>query len=259
MPTVGDARATDAAFAAAAHVVRFSTSVQRIAGVTMEPRAAVGEYDAATGRYTLHAGAGGAVRPRHDMAVVLGVADDDVRMVMHDVGGNFGTRGASNPEFALVAWAARRVGRAVKWTCERSEAFLCDYQARDLTADAELALDAGGKFLAMRGTNMVNSGAYPVSFGPLHKGVEIMTSIYHVPVVHFRAVRDAEQHRADAAISQLRPARGDVRDGTADRSGGTPVRLRSHRTAAAQSGAGSPPCRTAIHSAWSTTAAPITR
>jgi len=184
---VGDAVATNAAFAAAAHVVRFSTAVQRIAGVTMEPRAAVGEYDAVTGRYTLHAGAGGAVRPRHDMAVVLGVADGDVRMVMHDVGGNFGTRGASNPEFALVAWAARRVGCAVKWTCERSEAFACDYQARDLTADAELALDAQGTFLAMRGTNIVNSGAYPVSFGPLHKGVEIMTSIYHVPAVHFRA------------------------------------------------------------------------
>jgi carbon-monoxide dehydrogenase large subunit len=168
-------------------VVQFSTSVQRIAGVTMEPRAAVGEYNAASGAYTLHAGAGGAVRPRHDTAVVLGVPDDDVRMVMHDVGGNFGTRGASNPEFALVCWAARRVGRAVKWTCTRSEAFLCDYQARDLTADAELALDAQGTFLALRGTNIVNSGAYPVSFGPLHKGVEIMTSIYHVPVVHFRA------------------------------------------------------------------------
>ncbi|HEX4173836.1 MAG TPA: xanthine dehydrogenase family protein molybdopterin-binding subunit [Acetobacteraceae bacterium] len=184
---VGDAAATDAAFASAAHVVRFSTSVQRIAGVTMEPRAAVGEFDPATGGYTLHAGAGGAVRPRHDMAVVLGVADEDVRMVMHDVGGNFGTRGASNPEFALVLWAAKRVGRAVKWTCERGEAFLSDYQARDLSADAELALDADGNFLAMRGTNMVNSGAYPVSFGPLHKGVEIMTSIYHVPAVHFRA------------------------------------------------------------------------
>jgi aerobic carbon-monoxide dehydrogenase large subunit len=184
---VGDAAATDAAFAAAAHVVRLSSSVQRIAGVTMEPRAAVGEYDAATKRYTLHAGAGGAVRPRQDMAVVLGADHQDVRMVMHDVGGNFGTRGASNPEFALVLWAAKRVGRAVKWTCERSEAFLCDYQARDLSADAELALDATGNFLAMRGTNMVNSGAYPVSFGPLHKGVEIMTSIYHVPAVHFRA------------------------------------------------------------------------
>src|SRR6202012_3207027 len=128
-------------------------------------RAATGEYDATTNGYTLHAGAGGAVRPRHDMAVVLGVPDENVRMVMHDVGGNFGPRGASNPEFALVAWAARRVGRAVKWTCERSEAFLCDYQARDLTADAELALSAQGQFLAMRGTNMVNTGAYPVSFG----------------------------------------------------------------------------------------------
>lgn len=185
--TVGDAGATNAAFAAAPHVVRLETRVQRIAGVTMEPRAAIGEYDTGTGRYTLHAGAGGAVRPRHDMAVVLGVADEDVRMVMHDVGGNFGTRGASNPEFALVAWAAWRVGRPVKWTCERGEAFQCDFQARDLTAEAELALDAQGNFLAMRGTNIVNSGAYPVSFGPLHKGVEIMTSIYHVPVVHFRA------------------------------------------------------------------------
>jgi carbon-monoxide dehydrogenase large subunit len=184
---IGDSAATSAAFASAAHVVRLSTRVQRIAGVTMEPRAATGEYDATTNGYTLHAGAGGAVRPRHDMAVVLGVPDDNVRMVMHDVGGNFGTRGASNPEFPLVCWGAKRIGRAVKWTCERSEAFLCDYQARDLTADAELALDASGKFLAMRGTNMVDSGAYPVSFGPLHKGVEIMTSIYHVPAVHFRA------------------------------------------------------------------------
>jgi carbon-monoxide dehydrogenase large subunit len=184
---VGDARATAAAFASAAHVVSFSTWVQRIAGVTMEPRAAVGGYDPSTGQYTLHAGAGGAVRPRHDMAVVLGVADEQVRMVMHDVGGNFGTRGASNPEFALVCWAARRVGRPVKWTCERSEAFLCDYQARDLTCDAELALDAAGNFLALRGDNMVNNGAYPIAFGPLQKGVEIMSSIYHIPAVHFRA------------------------------------------------------------------------
>ena len=184
---VGDARATEAAFASAAHVVSFSTWVQRIAGVTMEPRAAVGAYDAATGHYTLHAGAGGAVRPRHDMAVVLGVPDDQVRMVMHDVGGNFGTRGASNPEFALVLWAARRIGCPVKWTCERSEAFLCDYQARDLTCDAELALDTEGKFLALRGSNISNIGAYPIAFGPLQKGVEIMTSIYHVPSVHFRA------------------------------------------------------------------------
>ncbi len=184
---MGDEAATAAAFAQAAHVVSFSTQVQRIAGVTMEPRAAIGAYDAATGKYTLHAGAGGAVRPRHDMAVVLGVPDEDVRMVMHDVGGNFGTRGASNPEFALVAWAAKRIGCPVKWTCERSEAFLCDYQARDLAVDAELALDAQGNFLAMRGSNISNVGGYAIAFGPLQKGVEIMSSIYHVPAAHFRA------------------------------------------------------------------------
>ena len=168
-------------------MVRFSTSVQRIAGVTMEPRAAVGEYDAASGRYTLHAGAGGAVRPRHDMAVVLGVPDDDVRMVMHDVGGNFGTRGASNPEFALVCWAARRVGRAVKWTCERSEAFLCDYQARDLTRMPNSRWMPRVSSSRCAAPTSSTAARIPVSFGPLHKGVEIMTSIYHVPVVHFRA------------------------------------------------------------------------
>ncbi len=127
------------------------------------------------------------MRPRNDLAAVLGVAEADVRMVMHDVGGNFGTRGAFNPEFGLVVWAARRVGRPVKWTCERSEAFLCDYQARDLAVTAELALAADGTFLAMRGSNLLNIGAYPVAFSPLQKGVAIMSSIYHVPTVHFRA------------------------------------------------------------------------
>ena len=183
----------------------------------------------------------------------------DVRMVMHDVGGNFGTRGASNPEFALVAWAARRVGRAVKWTCERSEAFLCDYQARDLTADAELALDADGTFLAMRGTNIVDSGAYPVSFGPLHKGVEIMTSIYHVPAVHFRA------RAALTNTAPTRPYRSSGRpeamfvDGAADRSS---PRANAASIASNCGGAIWCPkarCRTATRSAWTTTAAPITR
>jgi aerobic carbon-monoxide dehydrogenase large subunit len=181
---VGDAEGTDAAFARAAHVVRFETWVQRVAGVPMEPRAAVGEHDPATGKYTLHAGAGGAIRPRNDLAAVLGVKETDVRMVMHDVGGNFGTRGAFNPEFALVVWAARRVGRPVKWTSDRSEAFLCDYQARDLAVTAELALDKDGTFLALRCDNLVNLGAYPVGFSPLQKGAAIVSSIYHVPHVH---------------------------------------------------------------------------
>jgi carbon-monoxide dehydrogenase large subunit len=184
---VGDAAATEAAFARAAHRVKFVTWIQRIAGVPMEPRAAVGEFDLKSGRYTLHAGIGGAVRPKQDLAKVLGVPEDKVRVVMHEVGGNFGTRGGFNPEFALVTWAARRVGRPVKWTSDRQEAFVCDYQARDLAAEAEMALDAEGNILAMRGSNISNSGAYTVSYGPLIKGVEIMSSIYHVPAVHFRA------------------------------------------------------------------------
>jgi carbon-monoxide dehydrogenase large subunit len=184
---LGDAAAAEAAFADAAHVVRLDTWVHRVAGVPMEPRAAIGVYERDTGKYTLHAGAGGAVRPRNDLAAVLGVPEAEVRMVMHDVGGNFGTRGAFNPEFGLVVWAARRVGRPVKWTCDRSEAFLSDYQARDLAVTAELALADDGTFLAMRGSNLVNIGAYAVGFSPLQKGVAIMSSIYHVPTVHFRA------------------------------------------------------------------------
>ena len=184
---LGDKPATDAAFATAAHVVKFTTWIPRIVGVPMEPRAAIGAYEPETGRYTLYAGMGGAVRPKQDLAKTIGVSEDKVRVVMQDVGGNFGTRGGFNPEFALVAGAARRVGRPVKWTCERSEAFVCDYQARDLAVEAELALDRDGIFLAMRGCNTSNVGAYPISYGPLAKGVEIMSSIYHVPAVHFRA------------------------------------------------------------------------
>jgi carbon-monoxide dehydrogenase large subunit len=184
---IGDAAATDMAFSEATHIVKFETWVQRIVGVPMEPRAATGTYDPDTRRYTLYAGIGGAVRPKQELAKILGVAEDKVRVVMHEVGGNFGTRGSFNPEFALVAWAARRVGRPVRWTCERSEAFLCDYQARDLAVEAELALDHDGKFIAMRGSNIANVGAYPISYGPLAKGVEIMSSIYHMPAVHFRA------------------------------------------------------------------------
>jgi carbon-monoxide dehydrogenase large subunit len=184
---IGDRAATEAAFARAAHVVKFDTWVQRITGVPMEPRAAVSEYDPTTKRYTLYAGSGGAVRLKNDLATVLAIPADQVRVVMHDVGGNFGTRGMIYPEFCVVAWAARRVGRPVKWLCERSEAFLCDYQGRDLVVSAELALDNEGTFLAMRGSNIGNAGAHTTNFSPLQKGVEIMSSIYRMPAAHFRA------------------------------------------------------------------------
>jgi aerobic carbon-monoxide dehydrogenase large subunit len=184
---VGDEAATAATFANAAHVVKLDTWVQRVAGVPMEPRAAIGEYDPATNMHTCHAGCGGAVSPRRDMALMFGIPPEQARMVMHDIGGNFGTRGSFNVEFGLVVWAAKKLGRPVKWTSERQEYFVADYQARDLSCHAELALDKDGTFLAMRGSNLVNQGAYAIAFGSLNKGVEIMSSIYHVPVVHFRA------------------------------------------------------------------------
>ncbi len=184
---LGDFAATEAAFARAAHVVKFETWVQRITGVPMEPRAAICEYDEDTGRYTLYAGSGGAWRLKDDLATMLAVPADDVRVIMREVGGNFGTRGMIYAEFALVAWAARRVGLPVKWTSDRHEFFLTDYQARDLAVTAELALDAEGNFLAMRGSNISNAGAHTTNYSPLQKGVEIMTTIYRVPAAYFRA------------------------------------------------------------------------
>jgi aerobic carbon-monoxide dehydrogenase large subunit len=184
---LGDAAGTAAAFARAAHVVAFDTWVQRITGVPMEPRAAVAAFDPDTGRTTLYAGSGGVWRLKDDLATILAVPTDSVRVIMREVGGNFGTRGMIYAEFALVAWASRRLGQPVKWTGDRHEAFLCDYQARDLAVTAELALDAEGNFLAMRGSNISNAGAHTTNYSPLQKGVEIMTTIYRVPVAHFRA------------------------------------------------------------------------
>src|SRR5215467_2286350 len=134
---VGDAAATAAAFARAAHVVQLDTWAQRVTGVPMEPRTNVAEYDAATDGYTLHSGTGrGVPKLRLDLAQVLGVPPERVRVVCGDMGGNFGTRNFFYPEYALLIWAARRVGRPVKWACERTEDFLADYQGRDLAVEA---------------------------------------------------------------------------------------------------------------------------
>ena len=178
----GDPAAVDAAFGRAAHVVRLETRVNRVTGVPMEPRAAVAAYDETTGRYTIHAGSGGSQRQRNDVAGVLGVPETAVRVVAHDVGGNYGTRNSCYPEFALVAWAARRLGRPVKWTCDRREALLTDYQSRDLVSRLELALDADGRFLALRGVNTSNVGAHAISFTPLGKGIGVSSSVYDIPL-----------------------------------------------------------------------------
>jgi carbon-monoxide dehydrogenase large subunit len=184
---VGDAAATAAAFARAAHVVKLDTWVQRVTGVPLDPRAAVGAYDPASGRHVLHAGSGGVVRQKRELAAILGVPESAVRVVAGDVGGNYGTRNAFYPEFALVVWAAKRLGRPVKWTCERGEAFATDYQGRDQVIEAELALDADGRFLALRGAVTCNVGAHSVMYVPLLKCSELLTSVYRVPAAHIRA------------------------------------------------------------------------
>jgi aerobic carbon-monoxide dehydrogenase large subunit len=184
---VGDAKATDEAFARAAHVTKLDTWVNRVTGVPMEPRAAVGVYDPQTKRYTLYAGSGGIVRQKKEIAGILGVPFDDVRVVAHEIGGNFGTRNSFFPEFALVVWGSRRIGRPVKWTAERNEAFISDYMGRDLTVSAELALDKDGRFLALRTNNLSNVGAHSGSYVPLVKGVGLATSGYRIPVAHVKA------------------------------------------------------------------------
>jgi len=186
----GDPAAVERVFARAAHVVTFETWVHRVTGVPMEPRAAVGVWDAASGRYTVHAGAGGLGRTQTGVAGALGVPESAVRVTTREVGGNFGTRNSCYAEFVLVAWAARRLGRPVKWTGERREAFMADYGGRDLAVRAELALDGDGTFLGFRSANTSNVGAHAVSFNPLNKGMAIATTVYHVPAVsmHGRAV-----------------------------------------------------------------------
>ena len=184
---VGNEAATAAAFAGAAHVVKLTTWAQRVTGVPMEPRTNVAAYDPAIGQYTLYTGSGrGVAKVRFDLAQMLGVSPDQVRVICYDMGGNFGTRNLFYPEYALLAWAARRISRPVKWTSERTESFLSDWQARDLYVEAELALDKQGNFLAVRGSNLSNLGGHAVAFGPLQKGLGLMSSVYRIPVGYYR-------------------------------------------------------------------------
>lgn len=183
---MGDFAATEAGFAKAAHITRLETRIQRITGVPMEPRSCVGWYETQTGRYILHAGSGGIVRQKREIAGILGVTPDKVRVTADDIGGNFGTRNSLFPEFPLTVWAARRLGRPVKWTAERTEAFLSDHQGRDQASVAELALDGHGRILAMRVDTLSNVGSYAASMVPLRKGMTIATGLYRAPAAHVR-------------------------------------------------------------------------
>jgi aerobic carbon-monoxide dehydrogenase large subunit len=182
-----DEAAVDAAFARATHVVAREFHVGRVTGVPIEPRAALGAWDAASERYLLRAGSGGAFRQRRELAEVLGIAPDRLRVVSLDVGGNFGTKNRVYVEYGLVLWAARRLGRPVKYTARRAETLVSDYQGRDLVTRVALALDADGRFLALRADNVSNAGARAVSFSPLGKGSALVTGNYDIPVARVRA------------------------------------------------------------------------
>ena len=128
----GDKDATDRAFASAAHVVKSKFDIGRVTAVTMELRSALGDYDAASDRYTLYCGGGGAVKQKAEIAGILGIPPEKVRVLSYDIGGNFGSRNRPYVEYGLVVWAAGKLKRPVKYTATRSEAFLTDYQGRDL-------------------------------------------------------------------------------------------------------------------------------
>jgi carbon-monoxide dehydrogenase large subunit len=182
-----DEAAVDAAFAGADHVVAREFHVGRVTGVPIEPRAALGAYERAGGRFVLYAGGGGAVRQRRELADVFGLPPDRLRVVSLDVGGNFGTKNRVYVEYGLVLWAARALGRPVKYTATRAETLVSDYQGRDLVSRVALALGRGGRFLALRADNISNVGARAVSFSPLAKGSALVTGNYAIPLARVRA------------------------------------------------------------------------
>jgi carbon-monoxide dehydrogenase large subunit len=164
---LGDKAAVETAFAAADHVTRLELVNNRLVSNPMEPRAALGEFDRATGDYILYTTSQAPHAHRLLIAAsVLQVPEHKLRVVAPDVGGGFGTKGSIYAEQALVLWLAARLGRPVKWTAERGEIFLTDNQARDHLTKAELALDRTGKFLAMRVATIANLGAYLGTFAP---------------------------------------------------------------------------------------------
>ena len=163
---LGDESAVDSVFRDAAHVTRLDLVNNRIIVASMEPRGAVAQYDAGLDAFTLHCGTQGAHNLRGHIETVLKVPSNRVRVITRDVGGGFGMKTAPYPEYLLTLFAAKTLGRPVKWISDRSEAFLSDAQARDQVTHAELALDRDGRFLALRIDTIANMGAYLSTFAP---------------------------------------------------------------------------------------------
>jgi aerobic carbon-monoxide dehydrogenase large subunit len=188
---MGDDKATAEAFAKADHVAAVDLVNNRVAVASMETRNAIGRYDPADGRYTLWAGTQGShtIRQIITGGKVLNLTEADLRVVTPDVGGGFGMKLFLYAEYVLVIWAAKQVGRPVKWSGERGEAFLTDTQGRDHVTHAEVAMDKDGKFLAWRFETTANLGAYLsnyATFIPTAAGSGMLAGVYSTPSVYVR-------------------------------------------------------------------------
>jgi carbon-monoxide dehydrogenase large subunit len=186
--TDGDATAVDAAFARAAHVERVRLLDTRIAPSALEPRAAIAQWSPSDGRYTLIAGTQGVAVVRRLLAEgVFKVAPPALRVLTYDVGGGFGMKVQAYPEYAALLQAARRVGRPVKWCATRLESFQSDTHGRDGVLEGALALDANGKFLALRVRTTVGIGAYVSAFAAVfgtNNTKNCLSSVYVIPALH---------------------------------------------------------------------------
>lgn len=182
----GDTAKVDEAFAKAAHISRLRLISNRIVVCAMEPRSATGHYDAETDRYTLYAGNQGAFGLKNQMAALLNIKPAQMRILTGNVGGSFGMKGSPYPEYAGLFHASKLLGRPVKWTDDRSGAFLSDQHGRDHDFDAELALDKDGTFLAVRLNGYANLGAYLANVGAAMGSMGVtrnLAAVYRTPLI----------------------------------------------------------------------------
>ncbi|MGN6319656.1 xanthine dehydrogenase family protein molybdopterin-binding subunit [Trinickia sp.] len=187
---IGDRKEARRIIAGAPLVLTREFHHSRVVNCQMEPRGAIGTFDETSGVYTLISGSQGAVRQKLCLAAALKVPPAQVRVVCPDTGGGFGPRSFVYVEQLAVMWAARRTGRPVKWTSDRSEAFLSDYQGRDQIVRATFGFARDGRILAIDNEWIGNVGSHTVSYVPMANGTRIMTTVYDVPVaaVHISAV-----------------------------------------------------------------------
>ncbi len=187
---VGDPESCEAGFARAKHVISIDLVNNRVTGVPMEPRAALGEYDPAAATFTLTTGNQLPNNTRDTLADhILRVPRDSLRVVSPDMGGGFGTRSQCFPENIFVLWCARVLKRPVKWQGERTDCFLTDTHGRDSIWHAAVALDNAGRILALKVDTISNLGAYPGHAGPLvpiSAGPRVQTGVYRVPALDLR-------------------------------------------------------------------------